>query len=350
MALPAHHAAAHDRRPLHRQRAHRRDRRRHRHQARRPAARPLDRPREGPHGDPGLVGVDLHDRPRADDRQREPPQAGDRGPRRPRQGGDGGGPAFQGERLPRHPRGLPLRVADGHRRPAPEQPHDRPVGDPAGAGGLPGPRQRGHQDPPGPDPLRPGRAADRRRDPQSHQPGGGPPGGRRADRPARHPRDRGEADRADVPAVRRGRGLHRAVRLRRRRDLLPRAARAGRHDVRRGQARVRAGHRHRADRGRRRQAQPAVGHGDRRAHPDRRRRGRLGADRGAGREDRAGPDAARDGDRSRRPPDVRPADRLEPAGPDRAARTRPLCAAGLLAHRADRGRGHRRSRSSPTSR
>ncbi len=63
------------------------------------------------------------------------------------------------------------------------------------------------------------------RDPQ---PRGRPPGRRGPDHAARHPRDRRQAGRADLAPVRRRGGLHRAVRLRGRRDLLPRGPRAGR--------------------------------------------------------------------------------------------------------------------------
>src|SRR6478609_481762 len=57
-----------------------------------------------------------------------------RGARRPGQGRDGGRHPRQGPGPARHPGRLPLRVADGPRRPGPEQPRHRPLGDPAGAG------------------------------------------------------------------------------------------------------------------------------------------------------------------------------------------------------------------------
>ncbi len=223
-ALPAHDAGADPRRPVHRQRPDRRARQRHRHQAGRPAPRPLDRPRGGPHGHPRLVGVDLHDHLRADPGQREPQGRRDRDPRRPGQGRHGGGAQGQGARAPGHPDRLPLRLADGPRRPAAEQPRDGALGDPAGAR-LRRPRLRGHQDPPRADPQRSRGAADRGRDPGPEQPRGRRAGRQGPDHPARHPRDRRQAGRADLAPVRRRRRLHRAVRLLRRRVLLLRGPR-----------------------------------------------------------------------------------------------------------------------------
>ena len=248
--VPAHDAGAHAGRPVHRQRADRRAGQRHRLQAGRPAARPLDRARGGAHRHPRLVGVDLHDHLRADAGQREPQGPGDRDPRRPGQGRHGGGAQGQGARAPRHQDHLPLRLADGPRRPAAQQPRHRPLGDPAGAR-LRRPRLRGHQDPARADPRRRRGAADRRRDPGPEQPRGRRAGRQGPDHAARHPRDGGQAGRADLAPVRCGGRLHRAVRLLRRRVLLLRGPRPGRVDVRRGAAGVRGGvrgrHRRRCD-------------------------------------------------------------------------------------------------------
>ena len=121
--------------------------------------------------------------------------------------------------------------------------------------------------------------ADRRRDPGPEQPRGRRARRQGPDHAARHPRDRRQAGRADLAPVRcRGR-LHRAVRLLRATSST--SSRTTAWPARRTPRRSRPSRRRRSvgivDGGDL-EAQPAAGHRHhRRADPDRRRRGRLGA-------------------------------------------------------------------------
>ena len=79
----------------------------------------------------------------------------------------------------------------------------------------------------------------RRRDPRPGQPQRGPPGQRRRSGADRQARDDRQAGRPLGAPVRRLGRLHRAARLQRRRDLLPRGRGPGRPQLRRGPARLR---------------------------------------------------------------------------------------------------------------
>ena len=181
------------------------------------------------------------------------------------------------------------------------------------------------------------------------------------DRGAAHPRRRPDlADhRPDLPPGRPVDRLHRAARLRRRRDLLRDAARARRADVRGRPARLRGLDAHRAPAGRRRpEAEPADGHAHRRPATRSSSSART-TTRSGSRATRAAVDEARHPDRRAGPgragTDPRP--RLEPAGADdhprarrvRRGRARRSSSSADIADGGPRARGAA-GRPSPTSR
>ena len=197
-------------------------------------------------------------------RQRVAWRCGDRRRRRPRQGRDGGRDPRRGGQDRQDADHLPLGRPDGPQRPRTRQPahgaqhrHHRARGQRRPGLGRHQDRAGPHQQPESPQ----GRAVPHRR----RAAGSGEPRGRPAGRPRRGPlgarrRPDQPHHRADLPAERPERRLLRAARLRRRRDLLHRAARSGRAELLRGADGVRRllgdGH----GQGRRRAAQPARGH------------------------------------------------------------------------------------------
>ena len=200
-------------------------------------------------------------------------------------------------------------------------------------------RQRRDQDTAGIDPQRSRWTACRGRDHQPGQRGHSPHGRPRSSCDHRQAEHGGQTHRSDLSGIGCCSGLYRALRLRRRRDLLPPRPRTRRADIRRGPAPPRERQRHRPHGlHRHRHAQPAAGHPGRGQLPDPGGRGRLGprntldqhrCDRRVGDHSLGG--------RCRRSEPC-PADRLERTRENRSRRARQLCRTRLRLDRLGRVR------------